>query len=1193
MSSWFISRRSASHHSNRSKDLSDELGDFTHLFVGVLKTLVMVVGLSLALTSSALAQQDQGAITGTVQDPSGAAIPHAHVILTSTDTGQVLETSCDAVGVYIFSPVKIGNYQVSASAPGFETTTQLNLRLNLQERLNVVLTLKPGNVTATVTVTEAPPLLQAGDGSVGQVLSTSTINDTPLNGRNWVFIAQLTAGADPGTGARGQGDFDANGQRAEQNNFVLDGVDNNTSSVDFLNGSSYVVRPPPDALAEFKIQTADYSAEFGHSAGATLNASIKSGTNEIHGDLWEYVRNTALDARNFNALTIPAYHENQFGATLGLPILRNKLFFFGDSEANRIVFGNTTTNNVPTPLMRQGNFSELLSTSLSGTSQGTQLYEPNSGGTVKLTCNGQNNVFCANQIDPVAQSILNLFPLPNANNGDTYNNYVVNVNDRDNTAQADARVDYDISSRDQAFARYSYDHEIQVYPPLFGILDGSAYNADGYNIDLAGNLALSETHTFSPTLINEFRFGYNYLRTLLEAENENTDLSSTLGLGGIPYTLGTGGLPYFSVSGLTAFGTPSYNPSREHENVYQILDNVTKIVSNHALKAGLSLQAFRIATLEGQYFRGDYTFNGQYTSDLKAAFTGSGVADFLADQVEAASLSSPLAPFNDVRWNRAAYVQDDWKVNRRLTLNLGVRYDYSQPMTEMSGRQASFVASTRGIGTGSGTYSMPTRDENVPLSSVFTNLLTAENITPQYVNNPALTTTPKDSFAPRVGLSYQLGTKTVARAGFGVFYGDLENRGGGSNIGDNYPFEFTVGFPAPSCKAGYGNCQSTGLTLESGYSAAIAAGLGNYISTLLAYGVPAISKSPYSLAENFTVERSLSNNLVASVGYVGTVARHLQVVLYQNSAEAVINPNISVQTVVPFPKLTTGTGLTAPVGMSDYNSLQAKIEKRYSNGLNFLATYTWSHSLDDAPTPETTDTAYTNTNLLPISEAYSNSVFDVRQRLTFNGYYELPFGQGRKWLNHGSILNQVIGGWASDLTFVAQTGEPFTVGISGITAAGGLGPYAIPIGNPFKVGGSPNSTNPTITCATSTRNKTHWYNPCAFANPLNGTTIPTSGSGSQITSLSQVLQYQGGRRNDVPGPGWERINMSLFKDFITYREQRMEFRADAFNLLNTPAYNTPSTANDGNNGGLITAPRTFQNYTPDARFFQLSLKYIF
>lgn len=297
----------------------------------------------LAFAIPAIAQTDQGAVTGTVSDSTGAIVPGSDVTLTNSDNGLVLRRKTDSSGAYVFSPVKIGNYTLTATAPGFKTTSEKEFHLNLQDRLEVNVKLETGAVSETVEVTSAAPLLQATESSTGQVIEAKTIDATPLNGRNWIFIAQLTSGVDGANGARGQGkgDFNANGQRAEQNNYILDGVDNNTNVVDFLNGASYVVRPPPDALAEFKVQTGAYSAEFGHSAGAVVNASIKSGTNQIHGDVWEYFRNDVLDSRDYFAQSVPKYRQNQFGATLGFPILRDKLFFFGDVEANRIIFGQS------------------------------------------------------------------------------------------------------------------------------------------------------------------------------------------------------------------------------------------------------------------------------------------------------------------------------------------------------------------------------------------------------------------------------------------------------------------------------------------------------------------------------------------------------------------------------------------------------------------------------------------------------------------------------------------------------------------------------------------------------------------------------------------------------------------------------------------------------------------------------------
>ncbi|WP_308419059.1 TonB-dependent receptor [Silvibacterium dinghuense] len=1152
---------------------------------------------------AAIAQTDQGTITGIVSDTTGAAIPNADITLTNTDTGLVLKGKADSSGVYVFSPIKIGNYTLSAGASGFEITTQQNVHLDLQQRLSVNMTLKPGAATETITVTTAPPLMQTQDGSVGQVMSAQTINNVPLNGRNWVYIAQLSAGADPPEGSRGQGkgDFNANGQRAEQNNFILDGVDNNSNVVDFVNGASYVVQPPPDALAEFKVQTSSYSAEFGHSAGAVINASIKSGTNQIHGDMWEYFRNDVLDARNFNALSVPKYRENQFGATLGFPIIKNKLFFFGDVQANRIIFGNTTTESVPTALMREGNFTELLNTSLTGSSQPIYLYQPNSGGSSLLTCNGQQNVFCSSQIDALAQKILNLYPSPNTNGGKTYSNYVVNASDIDNTWQWDTRMDWNISPKDQLFARFSYYHEPGDYtPPLGPILDGGSFGTTGTIINLGENFVGSETHIFSSTLSNEFRFGYNYLHDGYQQPNATTDIAASLGLGGIPYGPDfplNGGLPNVSIGGLSSFGSTTFYVTDEHENVFQILDNVTKVAGNHSLKAGVSFQSLRFSTLQPPYPRGTYDFTGQYTSDLNASYTGYGVADFLADQNYYAELSNEFKN-GDAHWYRAAYFQDDWRAMDKLTLNIGLRYDYYQPYKDVGGYQATYyLTGPSSIGSGSAKYLIPKQQQSYPLVAAFTDLLTSNNISLGYSNNPALINAQKLNFAPRFGVSYSLDPKTVIRTGFGLFYGGLESTGYYPNLGENYPFQFTDTFTAPSCTAG--SCQSIsdsaygGVSLENGFSNALAAGLANYISTPALRGSDENVHTPYTMSYNLSVEHSVSSNMVATFSYVGDVSRHLAVFPDPNNPMALQNPANSDQTVRPFPGF-GGTAYTNYAGSSNYNSFQTKLEKRMSSGFDFLATYTYAHSLDDAPTPlgSTGDGGYRNTNLLPIIYDYSNSAWDTRQRFTFNTYYELPFGKGRKYLNQNAIADTVIGGWAANLTFQAQTGNPFTVYPNNSGPSGGS-TRAIRIGDPFKSGGTPNSTNPDVTCATKTRNLTNWINPCAFANPLPGTDIPVSGTGSLVTGITQVESYLGGRRNDVYGPGYQRVNMSVFKDFHTFREQTFQFRADIFNVFNTPAYGEPSITTINSNLGNITAPRTFQNFTPDARFFQFAAKYQF
>ncbi len=1148
------------------------------------------------LLGQAWSQADQGTIAGLVQDPSGAVLPDAQVTLTSTDTGLVLRTKTDRNGAYTFSPIKIGNYTLTATVPGFETITRENLHLDVQQRLNIPLTLTVGQESQSVTVTSEAPLLENQDSSVGQVVSTTAINDTPLNGRNWVYIAQLMAGTEPTVGSRagGEGDFEANGQRAEQNNFILDGVDNNVNVIDFLGGSSLAVRPPPDALAEFQVQTSDYSAEFGHSAGALLNASIKAGSNQIHGDIWEYFRNDVLDARDFDSLSIPKYRQNQFGATLGLPILRNKLFFFGDIEADRIVFGTPFTMSVPTALMRQGNFSELLNPSLTGAGAPIQLYQPNSGGTALLQCNGQNNVFCPNQVNPIAKRILNLFPAPNTNGGATYNNYNGNSNSTNNTIQWDTRLDWTISQKDQAFARLSYAHQSgYLAPPLGPVLDGGTYAADGTEINLAENLAISETHIFTSTLTNEFRVGYNYGHFGYLQPNSQNNLSAQLGLGGIPFNtngyFNNGGLPAFYINGLSPFGASTYYPVNEHQDVYQILDNLTKVIGKHLLKVGVNFQSIRNDYSVPADSRGFLYYDGLYTSNLGNSYTGYGVADFLADQMNFAQLSNQSRT-SDARWYRAAYMQDDWKIARHLTLNLGLRYEYYQPNKELDNAQANFFTTgPLSPGAGEGAFILPAQDKNVFLAPLFTQTLALDHIALQYSNNPHLIASPSVNLAPRIGFAYQPLENTVVRGGFGIFYGGLESVGANPNLGSNYPFQFLDNFNPPNCAAN--SCPSSGITLEQGFSQALTQGIQNFISVPGLTGIDPSIKTPYTMGYNLTVEQSITKNMVATVGYVGNVARHLGVYIDINAPRALVNAAQDPTPERPFPDF-GGTTYTSYSGVSTYNALQAKLEKRFSNGLNFLATYTYSHALDDAQTPLTplannTDSGYRNTALIPVIDDYSNSPWDTRQRFTFNGMYDLPYGSTRNHKFNTTLSNVLLGDWSTSLTFAAQTGNPLSVYPDITTASGGYA-NAILIRNPSKPGGSPDPSNPGVTCAVRTHTLANWYNPCAFANPLPGSSITTP-----ITTTAGAISYLGGRRLQIDGPGYERVNMSIFKNFTTFREQYLQFRTDVFNVFNTPAYGQPSVANNSSSGGQITTSRFFQNFTPDARFFQFSVKYVF
>lgn len=1146
----------------------------------VMTVLMLVFGLSVPILH---AQVDQGTITGLITDATGAVIPKASIDVLDLGTGRKLHANADANGVYTLPPLTVGTYDVTASASGFASSTMHTVEVRVDQRLSVNLTLKVGASSQSVQVSATDvPLLQTQDASDAQVVSSATINNTPLNGRNYTFIAQLTPGVAPATsaGSRGQstGDFDANGQRPEQNNYILDGIDNNSTAADLLNGTSYTIKPPPDALSEFRIQTISYDAQLGHSSGAVINAAIKTGSNSFHGDLWEYFRNSDLNARQFNAQSVPAYHQNQFGATIGGPIIRNRLFFFGDGEANRIIAGNPVFLSVPTALMRSGNFSELLNSTLTG-QQPVQLYEPGGGGATPLSCNGNDNVFCSSQLSSVAQHILSLYPLPNTNNGRTYSNYTANQNTVDNTAQWDGKLNWNVSEKDQAFTRMSYSNDRgNIPPPLGPVLDGSSFGGDNLASKVE-QVVLSETHTFSPSLSNEFRLGESLMVIAHTQLDENTDYATQLGLGGIPYGSHNGGLPAVSISGINGFGSPTFYPALQHDNIFQILDNVSKIHNNHSLRFGVDFERVRFSYLEIQAPRGTYSYNGLFTSSPGTSFTGYGVADFIADYQNSANLSQ-LNNVDHLHWYMAGYAQDDWNVTRRLVFNIGLRYDYYQPYREIRDRQANMVVNSLGLGTGSGTFLLPIRWKNLQLAPSFYALAQQNNIAIQYTNNRGLTTSSKTEFSPRFGLSYRATDRMVIRSGFGIFYGGLEDTGG--TLGQQYPFESTSSYVAPTCSFG-SSCQTNGITLPVGFANLAGPSAQSPVSLPSLVGKQANYRDGYSEQWNLMIQYAISASLSATAGYVGSVGRRMPVFTGLNSPAALAPPGVNTQQYTAFPLL-GGASAYLFEGASSYNGLQASLDKRFVGGLSFLASYTYSHALDDGDSG-LGDTSIRNIILVPRNEEWANSDFDTRQRVTFNGSYDLPFGKGRRLLNKSAVSDVFIGGWSAALTFAAQSGSPISITPNITTAAGGNA-HAFKVGDPFKGGGQPNSTNPDITCPTKVRNLTNWYNPCAFANPLPG---------NQIAGIvtSGAISYLGPARFQTYGPGYNNTNLSLFKGFRTFREQRLQFRVDAFNVFNTPAYGTPSALSDNSSSGYITSARSLGAYTPDARFFQLALKYDF
>ena len=1211
------------------------------------------------LCSAALGQVDQASMTGVVEDGSGAVVANALVVLTNVDTGLVQQTRTSKNGIYNFSPIKIGNYSVSARAQGFSQTVQDNIHVDVQDRKDVKLTLKVGAASETVEVTAAPPLLQTDEASVGQVFDSKTLEDTPLNGRNYLYAAQLTNGVVSASGSRvgGEGGFSSNGSKAVLNNFVLDGVDNNVSSVDFLGGAPAAVRPPPEAISEFKVQTSDYSAEFGHSSGSVINASVKAGTNDIHGDAWEYIRNNAFDARDyFNPASCPAtgcfqgqnpgptaeLRENQFGAALGLPIIKDKLFFFGDMEESRIVQGTANSiYTVPTALERTGNFTELLNPNLTGKGLGYPIYEPGSGGTAVLgsACGNAPNVMCASEISSTAQAILNAYPRPNSNivNGTyaLYNNYVVSQTQHNNTLHWDARADYNYSAKDQAFVRYSNSNNDYSWNSPLGVLDGSSFYSPPYARNVSQNVAVSETHTFSRSIVNEVRYAFNYTHFVVLQLNANSNVAASLGLGGIPGGSNNGGLPSISIggnAGLSGAGSPGYLPADEHQNNWQFLDNVTINKGKHSLKMGVSLQSIRFSTVEPPTSRGYYNYDGTYTGIPQNASglpTGAPIADFLADYQHGASLSN-LSTTRDFRWDNALFFQDDWKATSHLTLNLGLRWELQTPIGEVNGQQASFTpdlstlkcvtdAGNSGVcdASGSATYIVPSQTPVSSLNPAFLAYLASfpDPVHAVNTNNRYLVSYSKHDFAPRIGFAYQPTSRLVARAGFGIYYGALESVGfGGPNMAFNYPFTVQANFGYYPCNNGVGNCAATtGITLKNGFPSS---DTGSGFLAAAATQFPELNGTgnqitPYVMQTNFTMEYALTHNTSVSVGYVGAMSRHTNdFPIYNESLAAMDLQAQNTQLAQPYgPRTSDLDWFQSYGGLGNFHSLQSKIERRYTNGLHFLGTYTWSHALDDtAGNGIEGGKNQTNTLICPARLCdYASSAYDVRHRVTFLGGYDLPFGRNQRYLNRGGLVNAAVGGWSVSGTLIAQSGDPLTVG-QAVGTIQGISPLAVKVGDPYKGGGTIIPSNGGLSrgndqalssCPAQVKTVRRWYNPCAFVNNPSYTSadpncVADGDCLPPLTTYQQLLPYLGNRPQQINGPGWNRVDASVFKHFsMPWKEsQTLTFRVDAFNALNHPAFSDPSTG-VYQTAGQITGTKTFQNFTVDSRAFQFSLKYSF
>ncbi len=1050
-------------------------------------------------------------IQGEVRDPSNAVVPGAVIAVKNSQTGVSNKSKTNDTGFFSVPGLIPGTYSVEVTAAGFDTAIQQNLTLDVNQIARVDFALKAGMVSQTVEVTGSATPLNTDTSTVGQIINNKTVVELPLNGRNYLQLAQLTAGVSPATGSRNnsQGSFTALGQQVYQTNILVDGLDNSTrGSGGELGYQAQAVTPSVDAVEQFQVVTNNNSAEYGVRMGATVVVQTKSGTNQFHGSLYEFLRNGALDATDFFSVgqAKPPYHQHQFGGTVGGPIMRNRLFFFSSVEATRIDAGTSSVTTVPTAAERGGDF----------TGRAT-IYDPAT--TTAIGARDTRTPFAGNRIpssrfDPLSVNLIDLYPMPNL--ASNVNNYYFSSPETNNTNQYDGRLDYDLSSTERFSVRYSRRDLDQLQP---GSLPLPAAGGTWQTTDLHANSVSADWNaTLSPSETNDLRAGYSRMNTLIGVP-DTTNLNEQLGIKGIPSGLGAAnntGLTLFSPTNYAQVGTQNYWPNTNNLGIIQISDTFSKVKGTHVMKFGVGLLReynFRIAA---RFSRGHMSFNGSFTQDPNSrGNTGDGMADFLLGDASGGNIGNQNGE-SMLTHNYSAFFQDDWRVTPRLTLNLGVRWDRFGPPSFHNIHASRFE-----FDAASHTYQFVTPKDSSDCGCVQNNA----------------------NFVPRLGFAFQADQKTVIRSGFGMYFGEpsYENEDGARFF--NQPPNFTeISFPTD-------RLFSPALKVAQGFPAGLIP--TNTIGQNVSVSTASASKpNQYTLEWFFDVQRQLPGQTVVTVSYLGEESRQLGYTLNLNTP---FGPGPgTLQNRRPWPFF--GSISSYPAGAnSNYNGLTIKGEKRYSNGLTFLASYTWSHNLGNG-TGLLDDNTSPVRNPYDLGLEYGNTSYDLRQNLVASFDYDLPFGRTRRWLRSGGPLDWFFGGWQLGGILTLQTGRYFTPTLSVDLTNTGTTNFPSLVANP--------------NLPSSERSISNWFNLAAFALP-------------------QAYSYGNAGRGVVEGPPLRNMDLKISKEFLFRERFRLQFRAEMFNFTNTPHFALPNATVNAAQEGAITS--TIGN----PRLIQGALKFVF
>lgn len=1164
--------------------------------------------LSLLLATAVFAQRDLGTITGIISDPTGAAIPNAKVTITEVATNLSYSVLTNTSGEYVRPALKAGTYTVTAEAQGFRRVEQDNVVVTAGDRIGVSLTLPLGQVNEAIEVTAAAPLLQTETPSQGADLNTSEVSQLPLGGqRVFTYLARLSPGvltAEPGARDAQNGGFSANGVRSTgENNFLLNGVDNNVNVIDFINQTSYVIGPSPDAIGEMRILTNGYNAEYGRAAGGVVDVTLKSGTNELHGDLFEYLQNTDLNANRWeNNLANeqrPPLHQNQFGATAGGPIIKNKLFIFGDYQGTRIATAGGVVQNlgygefltIPTPAEVQGNFSGLLGKAI-GTDPVTgqtilqnEIFDPattscNSAG-VCTRAPFPGNIIPASRMDPAAMKIAALYPAPNqpfANGNYPQNDYYALTAGAFDTDQGDGRVDYKIDDKDSLFGSISWSNTAKsAVPPFQGALDGGNFYGSSEQ-DLGRNAQLGFIRVWNPSIISETRLGFSRLVTARTQANASTDEFKAIGIGGYdPTTTLNGGLPQFGMGQYSQVGANDWLPTKEYNNVWDFIQNVSITKGSHAFKFGGEVKPIQFPFFQVPFPHGEMNFSRTETAfpstladsgGLTGFFntdTGDSFASFLLGAIDNGQISTTNF-ISSTRQSYDFYAQDDWKVTRKLTINYGLRYELWSPIGEQHGRQSNFNIDdlTLEIPTGPNqnaplppNFNTPYTFGGVTFPADFPNVKVCRGCVSQY-----LIPWDKHDFGPRLGFAYNIMEKTVIRGAYGIFYGGEEQQGGNPNRGESAPFNESPQLNRPAGVSEFSpdpyfanGAPTGGITV--GYPLTV---FTTYpVSSLQFREVANDFINPMVQKWNMTVQRELGYDMVLEVGYQGNHSSHQ---LFQPDFNpcpnfATLNPSINCNSLRAYPDIGSISG-TSSFGFGNYNAMTAMLQKRMSKGLEFIASYTYGHALANTGTTLSGSNNFQTKSNLDYNLDYSNAAWDIRNNFTLGFNYDLPFGRGRQF---GSNINKaadvVLGGWQVNGILTLHTGQPFTVSAGGCQGVwAGCFPDLV-------TGANPNAA------PSGGRTPSEWFNTANFTAPAS----LTQGN------LGDNTNY---------GPGVHSLDASIFKDLSVTERYKVEFRAEFFNLTNTPQFGFPDSGFGDTKFGQITS-----TLAGTERHIQFALKFFF